>query len=167
MDYIYHKKPDGSIEPIEVTEENKAAKLRAYNIEKQLREQKGQEFGTIYKNADSLPDEDKVTVGLMTSDEYISKYKALKISEVSAKCKTERETFFPMQVYTNLLAGAGTYPEIYTIENYGNLVNQYISIYDSFCDAVKDLTTAEEVDSEFEKITWPTAESITASLQEA
>ena len=41
MNYIYHKKTDGSIEQIEVTEENKAEKLHMFNLEKQLQEQRG------------------------------------------------------------------------------------------------------------------------------
>ena len=70
---IYHKKPDGKIIQIETTEKNKADKIRAYNLDKQLAEQRGQDFGTIYNDADSLPDEDKVTLGLLTQKEYDEK----------------------------------------------------------------------------------------------
>lgn len=85
MNYIYHKKPDGSIEQIEVTEENKAEKLRMYNLEKQLQEQRGNDFGTLYNDADSLPDEDKIKVGIMTQKEYAAK----QIEAENAKIKGE------------------------------------------------------------------------------
>lgn len=75
MNYIYHKKPDGSIEQIEVTEENKAEKLRMYNLEKQLQEQRGKDFGTLYNDVESMPDEDKVTLGMMTQADYDEKLK--------------------------------------------------------------------------------------------
>lgn len=70
---IYHKKPDGSIEQIETTEENKTDMLRAYNLDKELAEQRGQEFGTIYNDTKSLPDEDMVALGLITQDELTRK----------------------------------------------------------------------------------------------
>ena len=85
MNYIYHKKPDGSIEQIEVTEENKAEKLRMYNLEKQLQEQRGKDFGTLYNDADSLPDEDKIKVGIITQKEYAAK----QIEAENAKIKGE------------------------------------------------------------------------------
>jgi len=85
MDYIYHKKPDGSIEQIEVTEENKAEKLHMYNLEKQLQEQRGEDFGKIYKDGKSLKDEDKIKVGLMTQKEYDAK----QIEVENAKIKAE------------------------------------------------------------------------------
>ena len=70
---IYHKKPDGQIEQIETTEENKSDIVRAYNLDKQLAEQRGQEFGIIYNDAESLPDEDKLTLKLITKKEYDTK----------------------------------------------------------------------------------------------
>jgi hypothetical protein len=85
MNYIYHKKPDGSIEQIEVMEDTKSQILHMYNLEKQLQEQRGEDFGIIYHDADSLPDEDKVTVGLMTQKEYDAK----QIEAENAKIKGE------------------------------------------------------------------------------
>ena len=89
MNYIYHKKPDGSIEQIEVTEENKAEKLRMYNLEKQLQEQRGKDFGTLYNDADSLPDEDKIKVGIITQKEYAAKQ--IEIEKQKADEKYEAE----------------------------------------------------------------------------
>ena len=85
MNYIYHKKTDGSIEQIEVTEENKAEKLHMYNLEKQLQEQRGKDFGTLYNDADSLPNKDKIKVGIMTQKEYDAK----QIEAENAKIKGE------------------------------------------------------------------------------
>ena len=80
---IYHKKPDGTIEQIETTdEENRIQKIQAYNLDKQLSEQRGIEFGTIYNDADSLPDEDKITLGIMTQKEYDAKQKNNKYIEI-------------------------------------------------------------------------------------
>lgn len=82
---IYHKKPDGTIIEIGTTEENKADIIRAYNLDKELTEQQGREFGTIYNNTESLPDEDKVKLGLMTQAEY----KAKQTEAENAKIKAE------------------------------------------------------------------------------
>lgn len=82
---IYHKKPDGRIEQILTTDENKADKIRAYNLDKQLAEQQGREFGTIYNDAESLPDEDKITLGIMTQAEYNAKQTEAKNLKIKAE----------------------------------------------------------------------------------
>lgn len=82
---IYHKKPDGQIEQIETTEETKADIARAYNLDKQLAEQRGQEFGTIYNEAESLPDEDKISLGLMTQADYDEKLKEQENAQIKAE----------------------------------------------------------------------------------
>ena len=75
MSYIYHKKPDGTINRIAVTDEDKQQKLRALNLDKQLFEQRGKEYGTIYKSSDELPDEDRVKLGIITEEELKEKKK--------------------------------------------------------------------------------------------
>ena len=82
---IYHKKPDGQIEQIETTEENKSDIVRAYNLDKQLAEQRGQEFGIIYNDAESLPDEDKITLGIMTQADYDTKVKEQEDVQIKAE----------------------------------------------------------------------------------
>lgn len=62
----YLKKPDGTIEQFE------DERLYAYNLDRQIAEQKGEDFGSIY-DSESLPDEDKVKLKLMTQKELDAK----------------------------------------------------------------------------------------------
>ena len=71
---IYIKQPDGKIEHIEtIDEDDRVQKIRAHNLDKQLAEQQGKEYGTVYNDAESLPDEDKVKVGIISKAEYDAK----------------------------------------------------------------------------------------------
>lgn len=62
----YLKKTDGTIEQFQ------DERLQAYDLDRQIAEQKGEDFGTIY-NEESLPDEDKVKLKLMTQKELDAK----------------------------------------------------------------------------------------------
>lgn len=104
---IYLKKPDGTIQQIETEDEQQMR--QALNIDKQLAAQKGEDFGEVY-DADSLPDEDKVKLGLMTKTELDAKnlaaenakkvcearqyladtdYKIIKQAELGEKCPAD------------------------------------------------------------------------------
>ena len=104
---IYLKKPDGTIQKFESDDDKQMR--QALNIDKQLAAQKGEEFGEVY-DADSLPDEDKVKVGLMTKKALDAKnlaaenakkvwearqyladtdYKIIKQAELGEKCPAD------------------------------------------------------------------------------
>lgn len=101
---IYLKKPDGTIQKFESDDDKQMR--QALNIDKQLAAQKGEEFDEVY-DADSLPDEDKVKLGIMTKTELDAKilaaenakkvwearqyladtdYKIIKQAELGEKC---------------------------------------------------------------------------------
>ncbi len=83
---IYIKHPDGKIEQIEtIDENNRVQKIKAHNLDKQLAEQQGKEYGTVYNDAESLLDEDKVTLGLMTQTEYDEKLKEQENAQIKAE----------------------------------------------------------------------------------
>lgn len=86
---IYLKKPDGTIQQIETEDEQRMR--QALQIDKQLAAQKGEEFGEVY-DADSLPDEDKVRLGLMTQNELLIKIKSAKINEIISTFENELQT---------------------------------------------------------------------------
>jgi len=86
---IYLKKPDGTIQKFESDDDKQMR--QALNIDKQLAAQKGEEFGEVY-DADSLPDEDKVKVGLMTQNELFIKIKSAKINEIITAFENELQT---------------------------------------------------------------------------
>lgn len=104
---IYLKKPDGTIQQFESDDDQQTR--QALNIDKQLAAQKGEEFGEVY-DADSLPDEDKVKLGLMTKTALDAKilaaenakkvcearqyladtdYKIIKQAELGEKCPVD------------------------------------------------------------------------------
>ena len=85
---IYLKKPDGTIQKFESDDDKQMR--QALNIDKQLAAQKGEEFGEVY-DADSLPDEDKVKLGLMTQNELFIKIKLTKINEIITAFDKELE----------------------------------------------------------------------------
>jgi len=70
---IYLKKLDGSIEQFEDN------MMQALNIDKEIQ---GESFGEIF-TAESLSDEDKIRLGLMTNKELFIKNKSLKYEEIS------------------------------------------------------------------------------------
>ena len=69
---IYLKKPDGTIE------QYKDELMQALRIDT---ETQGESFGTIY-TADSLPDEDKLALGLITQKDIDDKVKQNRIAEI-------------------------------------------------------------------------------------
>lgn len=69
---IYLKKPDGTIEQYDDN------MMRFLHID---RETQGESFGTIY-TADSLPDEDKLVLGLITQKDIDDKVKQNRIAEI-------------------------------------------------------------------------------------
>ena len=69
---IYLKKPNGTIE------QYKDELMQALRIDT---ETQGESFGIIY-NADSLPDEDKLVLGLITQKEIDDKVKQNRIAEI-------------------------------------------------------------------------------------
>jgi len=75
---IYVKKPDGTIEQYE-DDMN-----RALQIDKELYKQQGNDFGEIYTE-NSLPDEDKVKLKLLTESELLQKNKDIAIAQLSFK----------------------------------------------------------------------------------
>lgn len=114
---IYHKKSDGNIEQIETTEENKADKIRAYNLDKQLAEQQGREFGTIYNDAESLPDEDKIKVGLMSQAEYNAKQAEAENAKIKAELiEIDQKSIRSIREYIASLKDAPEYLKQYEAE---------------------------------------------------
>lgn len=83
---IYLKKPDGTIKQYEAEDEQQMR--QALNIDKQLAAQKGEDFGEVY-DADSLPDADKVKLGLMTENEMFIKIKSAKVNEITSSFENE------------------------------------------------------------------------------
>ena len=69
---IYLKKPNGTIE------QYKDELMQALRIDT---ETQGESFGTIY-TADSLPDEDKLALGLITQKDIDDKVKQNRIAEI-------------------------------------------------------------------------------------
>ena len=69
---IYLKKPNGTIE------QYKDELMQALRIDT---ETQGESFGTIY-TADSLPDEDKLALGLITQKDIDGKIKQNRIAEI-------------------------------------------------------------------------------------
>ena len=69
---IYLKKPDGTIE------QYKDELMQALRLDI---ETQGESFGTIY-TADSLPDEDKLALGLITQKDIDDKVKQNRIAEI-------------------------------------------------------------------------------------
>lgn len=88
------------------------------------------------------------------------KYRDNKIAELRAKCREERETFFPDSVKDNLLVGQTYSNPLLTVENYNKLVTFYRSIVSLFEPELMALTSKNEIDTLYNSIEWPTEEKI-------
>ena len=88
---IYVKKPDGTIEQYE--DDMK----RALQIDKELYKQQGNDFGTIY-TVDSLPDEDKLALGLITQKDIDDKVRQNRIAEIKSELShIDSQTIRPLR----------------------------------------------------------------------
>ena len=115
---IYIKHPDGKIEQIEtIDENNRVQKIKAHNLDKQLAEQQGKEYGTVYNDAESLLDEDKVTLGLMTQTEYDEKLKEQENAQIKAELsEIDIKSIRSIREYISKQANAPEYLKQYEIE---------------------------------------------------
>ena len=157
----YLKRPDGTIEQFE------DERFNAYNLDRQIAEQKGEDFGVIY-DVESLPDEDKVKLGFLTLVKYTSDYKISKISELSNQCKIERSAILDDVKIMNVLSGATAgYPEYLTPSNVAKFIEIYKNIYHTTSAAINSAANVEEINAIMSGIEFPTLEQILAQLQGA
>jgi hypothetical protein len=97
---IYVKKPDGTIEQFEDD------MMRYLNIDKEIQ---GESYGTMYTE-DSLPDEDKLSLGLITQKEIDDKAKARRIAEIKSELlNIDSQTIRPLRAK---MAGTETQADI-------------------------------------------------------
>lgn len=97
---VYLKKPDGTIE------QYKDELMRALRIDT---ETQGESFGTIY-TADSLPDEDKLALGLITQKDIDDKIKQNRIAEIKSELSyIDYQTIRPLRAK---MAGTDTKSDI-------------------------------------------------------
>jgi len=93
---IYLKKPDGTIE------QYKDELMQALRLDT---ETQGESFGTIY-TADSLPDEDKLALGLITQKDIDDKIKQNRIAEIKSELSyIDYQTIRPLRAK---MAGTAT-----------------------------------------------------------
>ena len=93
---IYLKKPNGTIE------QYKDEQMQALRIDT---ETQGESFGTIY-TADSLPDEDKLALGLITQKDIDDKVKQNRIAEIKSELShIDSQTIRPLRAK---IAGTAT-----------------------------------------------------------
>ena len=93
---IYVKKIDGTIEQFE------DGLRQALELDKQIQ---GEGFGTIY-DADSLPDTDKLSLGLITQKEIDDKKKSQRIAEIKSELSLiDMQTMRPLR---SKIAGTAT-----------------------------------------------------------
>lgn len=93
---IYLKKPNGTIE------QYKDELMQALRIDT---ETQGKSFGTIY-TADSLPDEDKLALGLITQKDIDDKVKQNRIAEIKGLLSNiDTQTIRPLRAK---IAGTAT-----------------------------------------------------------
>ena len=97
---IYLKKPNGTIEQYDDN------MMRFLHIDREIQ---GESFGTIY-TADSLPDEDKLALGLITQKDIDDKIKILRISEIKSELShIDSQTIRPLRAK---MAGTDTKTDI-------------------------------------------------------
>ena len=100
---IYLKKPDGTIEQYD----NKM--MNALQIDRELAKQRDVDFGEIY-TADSLPDEDKLALGLITQKDIDDKTKRNRIAEIKSELShIDSQTIRPLRAK---MAGTDTKSDI-------------------------------------------------------
>ena len=93
---IYLKKPNGTIE------QYKDELMQALRIDT---ETQGESFGTIY-TADSLPDEDKLALGLISQKDIDDKVKQNRIAEIKSELShIDSQTIRPLRAK---IAGTAT-----------------------------------------------------------
>ena len=93
---IYLKKPNGTIE------QYKDEQMQALRIDT---ETQGESFGTIY-TADSLPDEDKLALGLISQKDIDDKVKQNRIAEIKSELShIDSQTIRPLRAK---IAGTAT-----------------------------------------------------------
>ena len=155
---IYVKKPDGTIEQYE--DDMK----RALQIDKELYKQQGNDFGEIYTE-NSLPDEDKVKLKLLTESELLQKNKDIAIAQLSLKCKEERIKILDDTRIINILSGATAgYPEYLTPANVAKLIETYKQIYHLTSAKILKTTKKAEVDKIMKDLVFPTEQDIITNL---
>jgi len=155
---IYLKKPDGTIEQYE--DDMK----RALQIDKELYKQQGNDFGEIYTE-NSLPDEDKVKLKLLTESKLLQKNKDIAIAQLSFKCKKERIKILDDTRIINILSGATAgYPEYLTPANVAKLIEIYKQIYHLTSAKISKATKNSEIKSIMESLVFPTEQDIVKGL---
>lgn len=152
---IYLKKPDGTIEQYE--DEIKSL------IETDIKVQ-GESFGVLY-TANNLPDEDKISLGLATEAEILKQTQDQAISDLSAKCKEERNKMLDDTRIINILSGATAgYPEYLTPANVAKLIETYKQIYHLTSAKIIKSTKKSEVDKIMKELVFPNEQDIITNL---
>jgi hypothetical protein len=152
---IYLKKIDGTIEQHE-------DELRPL-IEVDIRVQ-GESFGTLF-TADSLPDEDKISLGLTTEAEVLKYSQDSAINELSVKCKTERANMLDDTKIINILSGATAgYPEYLTPENVAQLIETYKQIYHITAGKIQKATSKSDIEKIMKDLVFPTDQDIIKNI---
>jgi hypothetical protein len=152
---IYLKKIDGTIE-------QHPDELRPL-IEVDIRVQ-GESFGTLF-TADSLPDEDKISLGLTTEAEVLKYSQDSAINELSVKCKTERANMLDDTKIINILSGATAgYPEYLTPENVAQLIETYKQIYHITAGKIQKATSKSDIEKIMKDLVFPTDQDIIKNI---
>ena len=160
---IYLKKPDGTIQQFESDDDQQMR--QALNIDKQLAAQKGEVFGNVY-DADSLPDEDKVSLGLMKLADHVANLKVQAYSVISSRSRSERAAILDDQTMLNILSGATTdYPAYLTVANVAKMIERFKSVSKQAKADIKAATTKAEIDAVLNGLAFPTESEIVAEAK--
>lgn len=160
---IYVKKPDGTI--IQHDTKDAQQMRQALQIDQQLAAQKGEEFGNIY-DADSLPDEDKVRLGLIKSADHVAKLKAQAYAVISSRSRSERAAILDDQTMLNILSGATTdYPAYLTVANVAKMIERFKSVSKQAKADIKAATTKAGIDAVLNGLAFPTEAEIVAEAK--
>ena len=107
----------------------------------------------------------KVTDGKYVSSFDYETYLKVVSVRLRAKCRAEREKYFPEDVKDNLVVGQ-TYPnELLTIENYNKLVTLYRNMVSTWEPRLMALTTKQGIDDMYDSIPWPGEQEILDAIK--
>lgn len=152
---IYLKKADGTIQQ----HEDKLKPALETDIKVQ-----GEKFGQLF-TAESLPDEDKITLGLATEAEIFKKAQEKAIIELSSRCKEERAKILDDTRIINVLSGAiAGYPEYLTSANVAKLIETYKQIYHLTSAKILKTIKKSEVDKIMKELVFPNEQDIITNL---
>lgn len=91
-------------------------------------------------------------------------YRNNTVLTLRARCREEREKYFPEDVKNNLVVGQEYGNKLLTVGNYNKLVSFYRKIVAEYEPMILDSTTREAIDNIYNSIEWPDEESIIEML---